>query len=136
MSDVLRVERDRTPHVETWTLDLPDQHHPYDVHRLGGGHPQAAAELGLDAEPVEHLRDLRAATVDDDRLEAGEPEERDVLGEGDLEGLVGHRVAAVLHHDRLAVVALEPRQRGGERAGLGGVGAAGALVRHLVSHEL
>lgn len=29
MSDVLRVERaDDTPHVETWTLDLPDQRNP------------------------------------------------------------------------------------------------------------
>ena len=109
-------------------LHLADEHHPDDVHRLGRGDPQAAAELGLDAELVEHPRDLRAAAVDDDGLEAGEAQERDVLGEGDLEGLVGHRVAAVLHHDRLAVVALQPRQRRGERARLGGVGAARVLV--------
>ena len=81
--------------------------------------------------------DLRAAAVDDDRLEAGEPEEGDVLGEGDLEGLVGHRVAAVLHHDRLAVVALEPRQGGRERAGLGRVGAAwGWSLGSGLDHEL
>jgi hypothetical protein len=119
-------------------LHLPDEHHPDDVHRLGRGHPQPAAELGLDAELVEHPGDLRAAAVDDDGLEAGEAEEGDVLGEGDLEGLVGHRVAAVLHHDRAAVVALEPRQRRGQGAGLGGVGAAGAGtgVGGLFAHEL
>ena len=35
-------------------LHLADEHHPDDVHRLGRGDAQAAAELGLDAEPVEH----------------------------------------------------------------------------------
>ena len=40
-------------------LDLADEDHPDDVHRLGRGDPEAAAELGLDAEPVEHRRDLR-----------------------------------------------------------------------------
>ena len=67
-------------------LHLADQHHPDDVHRLGRGHPQAAPELRLDAEPVEHRGDLRAAAVHDDRLEAGEAQERDVLGEGLLQG--------------------------------------------------
>ena len=109
-------------------LHLPDEHHPDDVHRLGGGDPQAAAELRLDAELVEHRGDLRAAAVHDDRLEAGEPQERDVLGERLLEGVVGHRVAAVLHHDDLAVVALQPRQRGGQGAGLGRVRLAGVVL--------
>ncbi len=72
-----------------------------------------------DAEAVEHRGDLGAAAVHDDRLEAGEPQEGDVLGEGALEGVVGHGVAAVLHHHDLAVVALQPRQRGGEDGGLG-----------------
>ena len=62
-------------------LHLADQHHADDVHRLGRGHPQAALELGLDAEPVEHRGDLRAAAVHDDRAEPGEPQEHDVLGE-------------------------------------------------------
>ena len=85
-----------------------------------GGDAQAAPELALDAEPVEHAADLRAAAVHDDRVEAGHPQEHDVLGERALEGVVGHRVAAVLHHDRLAVVGLQPRQGPGERGGLGG----------------
>ena len=67
-------------------LHLADQHHPDDVHRLGRGDPQAAAELRLDAEPLEHGGDLRAAAVHDDGLEAGEAQERDVLGERLLEG--------------------------------------------------
>ena len=119
-------------------LHLADEHHPDDVHRLGRGHPQPAAELRLDAELVEHPGDLRAAAVHDDGLEAGEAQERDVLGEGDLEGLVGHRVAAVLHDDRAAVVALEPRQGRGQRAGLGRVGAARVLdgLGHRLGHEL
>ena len=100
--------------------DLPDEHHPYDVHRLRRRHPQAGPELRRDAEPVEHRADLGSAAVDDDRPEAGVPEPDDVLGEGLLEGVVGHGVAAVLHHDRLAVVLLQPRQRLGEGCRLGG----------------
>ena len=100
-------------------LHLADEHHPDDVHRLGRGDPQPAAELRLDAELVEHPGDLRPAAVHDDGLEAGEPQERDVLGEGPLEDVVGHGVAAVLHHDDLAVVLLQPRQRRGEDVGLG-----------------
>ena len=118
-------------------LDLADEDHPDDVHRLGRGDPQAAAELRLDAEPVEHRGDLRAAAVHDDRLEAGEAQERDVLGERALQDVVGHGVAAVLHHDDLAVVALQPRQRGRERARLGRVGLAGVVVRvgRWIAHE-
>ena len=52
-------------------LDLADEHHPDDVHRLGRGDPQAARNSRLDAEPVEHRGDLRAAAVHDDR--AGSP---------------------------------------------------------------
>ncbi len=118
-------------------LDLADQHHPHDVHRLGRGDSQAAAELRLDAEPVEHLRDLRAAAVDDDRAEAGEAQEGDVLGERALEVLVGHGVAAVLNDDDLAVVGLQPGQRPGQRGRLVGVGLAGLVHLGLdLGHEL
>ena len=50
-------------------LHLAGQHHAYDVHRLRAGHAVAAAELALDAEPVEHPADLRPAAVDDDRAQ-------------------------------------------------------------------
>ena len=36
--------------------DLADQHHPDDLHGLRAGHPQAAAELRGDAEPLQHRR--------------------------------------------------------------------------------
>ena len=56
-------------------------------------------------------RDLGTAAVDDDRTQTGIPEEGDVLGERALEGVVDHRVAAVLDDDQRAAEPLEPRQR-------------------------
>jgi hypothetical protein len=61
--------------------DLADEHHPDHVHGLAGRHSQAAPELGLDPQPAEHAGDLRAAAVDHDRLEAGQSEKDDVVGE-------------------------------------------------------
>ena len=95
--------------------DLADEHHPDDVHRLGRGDPQAAAELAGDAEPVEHRGDLRAAAVHDDRLDAGVAQEHHVGGERPLQLGVDHRVAAVLDDDGGAVEPLQPRQRLDER---------------------
>ena len=91
--------------------DLAGEHHPHDVHRLGRGDAQAAAELRLDAEPVEHRVDLRAAAVHDDRLQADLAQEHHVLRERALEVLVDHGVAAVLHDDERARELLQPRQR-------------------------
>ena len=56
---VLAGEADRERAVlvdqaDQLALDLADQHHPDDVHRLRRGDPQPAAELRLDAELVEH----------------------------------------------------------------------------------
>ncbi|MDQ0841647.1 hypothetical protein QFZ68_001327 [Streptomyces sp. V1I6] len=96
--------------ADQFALDLPGEHHPYDVHRLRGGDPQSGLELADQAVPVERRGDLRAAAVHDDRLEAGVAQEDDVLGEGRLQVLVDHGVAAELDDDGLAVVAGEPRQ--------------------------
>ena len=98
--------------------DLAGEHHPHDVHDLGRRDAQAALELALEADPVEHRLDLRAPAVHDDGAQAGIPEEGDVLGEGRLEGVVDHGVAAVLDDDEGAAEALEPRQRLDERRGL------------------
>ena len=98
----------------TW----PVEHHPDHVHHLGRGDPQAAAELALQAEPVEHRGDLRAAAVDDDGTQPGIPQERHVLGEGGLEAVVHHGVAAVLDDDERTAELLEPRQRLDEGLGL------------------
>ena len=139
---VLAGEADREGAVpveqaDELTSDLAREDHAHDVDGLRRGDPQATAELGLDAEPVEHGADLRSAAVDDDRLEAGEAQEHDVLRERLLQGLVGHGVAAVLHDHDLAVVALQPRQGAGEGGGLLGVllpllAAVAGLGRGLV----
>ena len=70
--------------------------HADDVHHLGGGHPQAAAELRADAQPLEHGVDLGAAAVDDDGPHADLVEEEDVLGEGPLETIVHHALPPYL----------------------------------------
>ena len=100
--------------------DLADEHHPHHVHGLGRGDAQAAAELALHAEPAEHARDLGPAAVDDHGADAGEAQEDHVLGERPAQRVVGHGVAAVLDDDHRALEALQPRQRLGEHAGLGG----------------
>ena len=46
----------RVDQADDLALHLADEHHPDDVHRLGGGDPQPACELAGDAEPVEHAR--------------------------------------------------------------------------------
>ena len=80
-------------------VDLADEHHADDLHRLGRRDPQPAAELAVDAEPVEVGGDLRAAAVHDDDADAGVAQEHDVLGERRLQLGAGHGVAAVLHDD-------------------------------------
>ena len=64
--------------------DLADQHHPDHVDRLRRGDPQPAAELAVDAEPVQHGRDLRAAAVHHDRPEPDVAQEDQVGREGPL----------------------------------------------------
>ena len=126
-------------------LHLAGEHHAHDLHDLGRGHPQAALELTRQAHPLEHRPDLRAAAVDDDRMQAGIPEEGDVLGEGGLEGVVGHRVAAVLHDDQRPTEAFQPRQGFDEGGGLacgdahgGGVDdtTQGAHHRWVLRHQV
>ena len=98
-------------------VDGAGQHHLDDFHGGAVGDAQAVLELALDAELVEHGADLRAAAVDDDRLHAGLLQEHDVAGEGAGETGVTHGMAAVLHHDRLVVVALHVGQRFRDDAG-------------------
>lgn len=100
--------------------DLTGEHHPDDVHDLGRRDSQAALELALEPDPLEHGLDLRTAAVHDDGAQAGIPEEGDVLGEGGLEVVVDHGVAAVLDDDEGAAEALEPRQCLDEGRGLAG----------------
>ena len=113
-------------------VDLADQHHPGDVDGLGVGDPQPVAELGRLAEAVHQRADLRTAAVDDDRAQADEAHQHDVLGE-DVEGVVlgraGEGVAAVLDDDRLAGEAADVRQRLDEDVGDVELGVGGAHGR-------
>ena len=112
--------------LELITADLADEHHPDDVDRFLRGHPETAAELAADAEPVEHRGDLGPATVDHDGLEPRGAEEDDVLGESPLELVVDHGVSAVLDDDDRAREAAEPWQGLDQDACL--------LLRTQVSH--
>jgi hypothetical protein len=113
---------------DQFALDLPGQHHAYDVHGVLGGDAQARLELADDAVLVEGGADLRAAAMHDDGLEAGVVQEDDVLRERGLQVLVDHGVAAELDDDCLAVVPHQPGQRLDEdlRLGQGGVLSRGA----------
>src|SRR5690606_12617493 len=136
-----RVRAVRVDQADEFPADLAGEHHADDVHRLGCGDSQAAAELAVDAEPVEHRGDLRAAAVDDDRLQPRQSQEHHVLCERGLQLVVDHRVAAVLDHDGRAVEALQPRQRLDEYAcffGRGGqprVGGDGVFGGFVDGHE-
>ncbi len=110
----------RVDQVDQLAADLTEQHHPGDVEHLGRGDPEAALEITCDAEAFEHRADLRAAAVHDDRMDAAVAQEHHVGGERFPQRVVGHRVAAVLDHDDLAVQLLEPRQRRGEHLRLDG----------------
>ena len=70
--------------ADQFAADLSGQDHAHDIHRLGGRDAVAADELAGDAEPLEHRRDLRAAAVHDDRLQAHMTQIDHVLGEGAL----------------------------------------------------
>ena len=99
-------------------VDRAGQHHLDDLDGRGVGDAQAAGELRLDAEPVEHRRDLRAAAMHDHRIDRGLFEQHDVAGEFARGFFLAHGVAAVFDHDDFLVVALHMRQRFGEDAGL------------------
>ena len=105
-------ERDNLP------LHLAREDHPDDIHGLRRGHAQATTEFTGDADAIEHRGDLRSAPMDDDGAQARETQEDDVLGEGPLECVVRHGVAAVLDHHGGSAEALKPRQRLGEDGGL------------------
>ena len=120
------ADRERTVLVEQTDdlpLHLPDEDHPDDVHRLRSRHPKAAGKDLLDAKAVKMRVDLWPATMDDDDADPGVAQEDDIFRESVTQGLVRHRMAAVLHDHCASVEPLEPRKCFDERSRLGmGIG--------------
>ncbi len=111
-------------------LHLAGQHPLDDLHRLLVGDAHALHEGALLAQPGQRLVDLRAAAVNHDRVHADQLQQHHVLGEILLQRRVGHRVAAVLDDQRLAVELADVGQRLRQDLGLlarGDVGHVGEV---------
>jgi len=100
-------------------VDRAGEDHLGDLRGLGVRHAQAIDEARFHAQRLEHRADLRAAAMDDDRIDADRLEQHDILGEIVRRLGIAHRVAAIFHDERLAGVALHIGQRFGERFRLG-----------------
>ena len=84
-------DRQRPVHVDgrdDVAVDLAHQDHAGDVERLGVGHPQAVAELGLLAQAGHERADLRSPAVHHHGQDADGAHEHDILGERG-QGVVG-----------------------------------------------
>ncbi len=115
-----------------FAVDLGLEYLLDDRHHLGCRDAQAAPELARDTARGEFGRDLRPSAVHDHRLHACVPQVDHVFGEGTLELVVDHGVAAELDDDDLALEPLQPRQRLDEHGGLHGR----IQVPRIVAHEL
>ena len=91
-------------------VDLAEQDHLRDLDGLGVGDAHALDEADLHPEPLHVLGDVRAAAVDDHRVQPDVLEQDDVGGEVLAQRLVAHRRAAVLDHHGLAVELPDVRQ--------------------------
>ena len=100
-------------------VDRAGEHHFDDLDGLLVGDAQPVAKFRLDPELVEHTADLRAAAMADDRLDACLLEQHHILGEVLRRGRGAERMAAILDHDDLLIVALHMRQRLHQEMGLG-----------------
>src|SRR3954467_9464570 len=90
---------------------LADEHHLRQLDRGLVRDPQAGLEPPLHAEPLHVARDVGAAAVHDYRVHADVLEEDDVAREVLGQAGVGHRGAADLDHDGLAVELPDVGQR-------------------------
>ena len=104
-------------------VDLADEDHLDDLHRLLVGDPHPAHEARLLAEALHERADLRAAAVDDHRPDPDEAQQDHVLGELLLQVGLLHRCAAVLDDEGLALERPDVGQRLHE-----GLGAADDLL--------
>ena len=97
-------------------VDLADEDHLGHLDGLGVGHAQAADELDRQPQALHVGGDLRAAAVDDDRVQPDVLEQHDVARELLAQRRVLHRRAAVLDDDRLAVELPDVGERLEQRA--------------------
>jgi hypothetical protein len=84
-------------------VDLADEDHLGHLDGLRARHAQAAHELHGHPEALHVGGDLRAAAVDDDRVQPDVLQQHDVARELLAQRRILHRGAAVLDDDRLAV---------------------------------
>jgi hypothetical protein len=122
----------RVDHRDDFLVDRTCENHLDDLDRGAVRHPQSALEFRFDAHLFEHRADLRPAAMNDDRIDAGLLQKRDILREGLSERGVAHGVAAIFHHDGLVFVALHIGQRPCKNVGF----ALGGLGFVFVAHEI
>ncbi len=99
-------------------IDRSGQHHLDDLDGGGIGDAQAGGEFGLDAEPLQHGRDLRTAAMDHHRIDRGLLKQHDIARECLGEVFRAHGVAAIFDDDGFFVVLLHMRECFGQNAGL------------------
>jgi hypothetical protein len=111
-------------------VDRTRQDHLGDLHRRRVGDAQPVDEAALDALRLERGTDLRAAAMDDDRVDADRLQQHDILGE--ILGRIGiaHGMAAIFHDEGRALIALQIGQCFGERFGLGEQSGIGSVIGH------
>lgn len=95
-------------------VDAAGKHHLDDFHGLAVGNAQTGRKFALDAEPLQHGADLRAATVDHDRVHTGLFEKHYIAGEIAGDRFVAHGVAAIFDDDGAFRIALHIGQRLGQ----------------------
>jgi hypothetical protein len=92
-------------------VDRPGEHHLDDLHGFAVGDPQTVDKAAFDSQPPQHLADLGAAAMHDDRIDPNLSQQHDIACERGLAGVAAHRVSAVFYEDRLPGVATQIWQR-------------------------
>ena len=92
-------------------VDRPGEDHLDHFHRLVVGDPQPVDDAALDAEPFEHMGNLRPAAVHDDRVDADLLQQHDIAGERIFGHAVGHGMAAIFDDQGMPGIAPHVRER-------------------------
>ena len=113
-------------------VDLADEDHLGHLDGVGVADAQAADELHRQPEALHVGRDLRAAAVDDDRVDPDVLEQHDVARELLAQRRVLHRRAAVLDDDGAAVELADVGQRLEQRADVAHLGPPHVVYSALI----